>query len=45
MAKKKRSSSSVKDVSYEPGGGSAKRKLYDQRGALPNGANGGKKKK
>jgi hypothetical protein len=51
MAKKstkkpaKRSSSTVKQVGYEPGGGSAKRKLYGGYGSLPNGANGGRKKK
>lgn len=47
MAKKKgkRSSSTVKQVGYEPGGGSAKRKLFGGYGSLPNGANGPKKKK
>lgn len=46
MAKKTgKKSSSVKQVSYEPGGGSNKRKLYGGYGSLPNGANGGKKKK
>lgn len=48
MAKKKgnkgKSSSTVKKVGYEPGGGSAKRKLYGGYGKLPNGANNGKKK-
>lgn len=45
MAKKtgKRSSSTVKEVGYEPGGGSGKRRLYGEHGSLPNGANGGKK--
>jgi hypothetical protein len=38
-----RSSSTVKKVGYEPGGGSAKRKLYGGYGALPNGANNKKK--
>jgi hypothetical protein len=42
---KKRSSSTVDQVGYEPGGGSAKRKLYGGYGSLPNGANGGGKKK
>ena len=42
--KRKGTSSSVTSVSYEPGGGSAKRKLYGGHGTLPNGANGGKKK-
>jgi len=50
MAKKKstkkparRSSSSVDQVGFEPGGGSGIRKLYGGYGALPNGSNGGKK--
>lgn len=46
MARKKgtRSSSTVKKVGKEPGGGSADRKLYGGHGWLPNGANGPKKK-
>lgn len=43
--KGKKSSSTVKQVGYEPGGGSAKRKLYDGHGYLPNGANGPKSNK
>ena len=45
MAKKKstkkpaiRSSSTVKQVGFEPGGGSALRKLYGGYGSLPNGS-------
>lgn len=46
MAKNKgtRSSSTVKKVGKEPGGGSGDRKLYGGYGSLPNGANGSKKK-